>query len=255
MRRQAEIALQERGWGLGNFRHPEGVELAVGRSADGRYEACLWETPTAAPWFFCSVSAPPNEGDEASLWLLGIPRPQEVPALLQRHADILTVGPAWHTLDLASGRLLGPEKIRRRFGRPDMGEHARLMDFPDANAHNTNALLASEALKAAWQKLSRHGWETYEPDYSFGRGEYDAGRWVEVRALPLYDGVGGTLMLHLQAYYVGDEDEVWTYDEKAERTTGLPTEYYGRAAYVLPLPGGARDIPTPEEAVSIMGTT
>jgi hypothetical protein len=77
----------------------------VGRSHDDKYEASLWDSPEdepGTPWR-CDVGVTPPDSEKDSLWLLGIPRPEEVPALLERHADILSVGHEGRTLDLATG--------------------------------------------------------------------------------------------------------------------------------------------------------
>ena len=107
-REQAEVALKQHGW---NPMTPgswwEG-ELAVGRSADGEYEASLWASPDdepGTPWR-CDVGATPPDSEKKSLWLLGIPRPEEVPALLERYAQILSVGHEGRTLDLATGKVI-----------------------------------------------------------------------------------------------------------------------------------------------------
>ncbi len=108
LRAQAEVALMEKGWRPITPGCWWDGELAVGRSADDAYEASLWTDPEAepeSPWR-CDVGVTPPDSEKESLWLLGIPRPEEVPALLERHADILSVGHEGRTLDLATGRVL-----------------------------------------------------------------------------------------------------------------------------------------------------
>jgi hypothetical protein len=115
-RAQAEAALKEHGWTpITPGCWWEG-ELAVGRSADNEYEASLWNFPedeSGTPWR-CDVGVTPPDSEKEALWLLGIPRPAEVPALLERHASILSVGHEGRTLDLATGRVFleGQDGIR-----------------------------------------------------------------------------------------------------------------------------------------------
>ncbi len=104
-RAQAEAALNEKGWGLWTPSSWWESELAVGRSADGKYEASLWDTEPGTPWL-CDVGLTPPDPEKDSLWVLGIPRPEEVPALLTKHADILSVGYDGRTLDLATGEVI-----------------------------------------------------------------------------------------------------------------------------------------------------
>jgi hypothetical protein len=106
-RTQAEAALTEHGWELITPGCWWEGELAVGRSADGEYEASLWNDPDVGPGtpWRCDVGVAPPDAEKESLWLLGIPRPEEVPALLVVHADILSVGHEGRTLDLATGRV------------------------------------------------------------------------------------------------------------------------------------------------------
>lgn len=104
---RAQAALKEKGWEPWTPGCCWEGELAVGRSADGEYEASLWANPDdepGTPWL-CDVGVT-VEIEKESLWLLGIPRPKEVPALLKRHADILSVGHEGRTLDLATGRVI-----------------------------------------------------------------------------------------------------------------------------------------------------
>jgi hypothetical protein len=106
-RAQAEAALKEHGWTPITPGCWWESELAVGRSADGEYEASLWsfaDDEPGLPWR-CDVGVTPPDAEKVSLWLLGIPRPEEVPALLAVHADILSVGYEGRTLDLATGRV------------------------------------------------------------------------------------------------------------------------------------------------------
>jgi hypothetical protein len=107
VRAQAEAALKEHDWEPLPGCWWDG-ELAVGRSADGKYEASLWASPDdepLTPWR-CDVGLTPPDSGKDSLWLLGIPRPEEVPALLERYADILSSGHEGRTLDLATGKVL-----------------------------------------------------------------------------------------------------------------------------------------------------
>lgn len=106
--RAAQAALNEQGWEIWTPGCWWQGELAVGRSADGAYEASLWTGPNAepgTPWL-CDVGATPPDAEKKALWLYGIPRPEEVPALLERHADILSVGVGDYVLDLASGEII-----------------------------------------------------------------------------------------------------------------------------------------------------
>jgi hypothetical protein len=107
-RAAAEDALKEKGWEPWTPGCWWEGELAVGRSADGKYEASLWDNPDAepgTPWQ-CDVGLTPPDSGKDSLWVLGIPRPEEVPALLMKHADILSVGYDGRTLDLATGKVI-----------------------------------------------------------------------------------------------------------------------------------------------------
>ena len=132
-RAQAEAALKEQGW------EPitpgcwwEG-ELAVGRSVDGKYEASLWDDPDAkadTPWR-CDVGVTPPDAEKEALWLLGIPRPEEVPALLMEHADILSVGYEGRRLDLATGTVFvdGRTRVAERYPTKTWGHRRhRLWD-------------------------------------------------------------------------------------------------------------------------------
>lgn len=264
-RTQAEAALRERGWNPITPYQLWESELAVGRGADDAFEASLWTNPDAkagAPWL-CDVGVTSPGSEKESLWIFGIPRPEEVPALLGRHADILSVRHGEHTLDLATGEVLGSERVRRLLGVPTLAE----LTAESEAERERKVTPIREALQAAWRTLGERGWETYEPMYALGYMMGKGRRPIEVRALPLYrvkvsppyGESGEVLMLHLDAYY-DDRNfersgtEVWTLSDGdvAVRTTGLPTEYIGQGYYVLPLQSGAEGIPTPREAMRLM---
>ncbi len=115
---------------------------------------------------------------------------------------------------------------------------------------------ACEALEAAWRELPERGWETYEGSYSFGAGSDGARRPVEIQAIPYCRQADGVLLLDLRACYVdtgrSHYDSVWFLGVRGPNSTYLPTEYFGRARMVVPLPGGVDDIPTPREAMRLM---
>jgi hypothetical protein len=254
-REQAEDALREKGWEPATPGHWWAGELAMGRSANGEYEASLWgrfgndRFEVGPPWL-CDVGLTPPDAEKESLWLLGIPWPEEVPALLQLHADILSVGHGEHTLDLATGQVLDAEQTRRRLGMPTFAERAA-----EAETKRERRMAPiRETLRAAWRRLAE-GWETYEPVYSFGRVMDGMRRTVEIMAVPYCRQDDGVLLLELSAYYVDSDQQVWLLtDYKSEEVaeTGVFTEQYGRARVVLPLPGGAEDIPTPREAMRFL---
>jgi hypothetical protein len=108
-RAQAEAALKKKGWELWTPGYWWEGELAVGRSADGEHEASLWDRMDGrrndAPWL-CDVGVTPPDSEKKSLWVLGIPGPEEVSALLMKHADLLSVGLGDHVLDLATGEVI-----------------------------------------------------------------------------------------------------------------------------------------------------
>jgi len=254
-REQAEAALRERGWNPITPYQLWESELAVGRSVDDAFEASLWNTPDAesdVPWL-CDVGLTPPDSKKESLWLLGIPRPEEVPALLMEHVDILSVGPGPYTLDLSTGEVLDTEQARRRQGLATSAER-------EAEYERKTAPIR-ETLQAAWQKLAE-GWETYEPSYSIGRTMDDTRRMVEIMAVPYCREDDGVLLLDLAACYDDtgrvSGGDVWSLSLDGVSngytlvSTGIPFEYYGKARVVLPLPGGAAEIPSPREALLLM---
>lgn len=254
-RAAAEAALKERGWNPVSPHHWWEGELAVGRSTDGENEISIWDgmdgRRDGVPWL-CDVGAA-DSGEKKSLWVVGIPRPEEVPALLERHADILSVGHGEHTLDLATSEVLDSEETRRRLGVATFAER-----IAEADAERERKIAPiRETLETAWRKLAEGYWETYEPVYSFGRVLDDMRRTVEIMAVPYCRQDDGSLLLDLTAYYDdtrrgGGDGDVWLLDGHGLASTGIPVEYFGRARVVLPLPGGPEEIPTPREAMRLM---
>jgi hypothetical protein len=130
-REQAEAALKEWGWRPITPGCWWDGELAVGRSADGQYEASLWDFPEdepGLPWR-CDVGVTQPDSEKEALWLMGIPRPEEVPALLERHANILSAGYEGRTLNLATGTVfLEGEIAVSMMIREAKGRHDGLAD-------------------------------------------------------------------------------------------------------------------------------
>jgi hypothetical protein len=131
-RAQAEAALKEHGWEPITPGCWWQGELAVGRSADGKYEVSLWDTPDAEPGvrWLCDVGLTPPDSEKEALWMWGIPRPDGVPALLLKHADILSVGHDGRTLDLATGEVL--VEVRTIIRDAIRGAEGRLNQYGDA---------------------------------------------------------------------------------------------------------------------------
>ena len=250
-RSAAEAVLKEQGWKPITPDHYWAGELAVGR--DGEYEASLWRgldgehSHPGAPWL-CDVGSVPD-GEKWSLWVLGVPRPEEVPALLDRYADILSVGCEGRILDLASEKVLDLEETRRRLGIPTWAESEQKAE----EERERKLAPIRKTLKAAWQMLAERRWETYELIYAVGHVADDMRRPVEIMVRPFCTKDDGTLLLDLTAYYVdkrrgGGDADVWFLDHHRLVSTGIPAEYFARAHMVLHLPGGVENIPTPHEA-------
>jgi hypothetical protein len=167
--------------------------------------------------------------EKRSLWTLGIPSPDEVPTLLDQHAEIMSVGMGAHLLSLATNEVVDRVAERDR----------RLAWIRDT-------------LKAAWRALNERGWETYESEYAVCRVADPATRPVEIFSTPLHTEDGRSLLLDVKAHYVDTQREVQLLKGEGLTGWGIATEQYGRARFVMPLPGGAKDIPTPQEAMHIM---
>lgn len=230
-RAQAEAALEEYGWLAITPRHRWEGELAVGLSPDQRYEISAWADTgdlSGGDTYICDVGAA-FSAEKRSLWTLGIPGPDEVPMLLNEHAEIMSVGMGTYLLSLATNEVVDRVAERDR----------RLASIRDT-------------LKTAWRALNERGWETYEGRYAVCRVADPATRPVEIFSTPLYTEDSRSLLLDVNSHYVDTRREVQLLEGDRLTGWGVATEQYGRARFVLSLPGGAEDIPTPQEAMRIM---
>lgn len=126
-RAAAKAALKEKGWELWTPGCWSQGELAVGCSTDQRYKISIWTDPNpepGTPWR-CDVGVTPPDSEKEALWMHGIPRPDEVPTLLEKYADILSVGCEGRILDLASGEVFCEGAAHRLQETPSFEESSR----------------------------------------------------------------------------------------------------------------------------------
>lgn len=81
-------------------------EIIVAHSPDDRYEVSAWRGSGDEILGLYSVGPVSDGPAPVALWTVGLPRPDAVPELLERHEDILCQGRGDYVLDLTSGEVV-----------------------------------------------------------------------------------------------------------------------------------------------------